>query len=408
VTDLNGACPGYLATGSHATVPWISFGQIIKRKVRNYSQMPLIAIASSVNPARWSATNDWVRIMSSVSVVIPCYNYGHFLRDAVRSVLSGQDGVDVRVLVIDDASTDDSVVVAKALAEEDSRIEIAVHGVNRGNIATYNEGILEWADGDYTVLLSADDRLTPGSLLRAVQLLDTNQRVGFAYGHHLNVREGEPLPIPRTEVQGWSIWPGRWWIERRFRSSVNCITSPEVVVRTSLQKKVGGYDTRLPHTADLEIWMRLAAHADVGYVRGVDQAFYRLHGQNMTAGRNKVVDLRQRQAAFDALLETCGGRLTDPGHLYQTVHRKLSWEAIWRASRAYDRGRTDHVPVDELVAFGLSCWPAITRTSVYRGLRFRQAVGPRWMPYLQPFIWSAVIRKISNTIWWRTWERYGI
>lgn len=95
--------------------------------------------------------------MSSVSVVIPCYNYGNFLRDAVHSVLTGQDGVDVRVLVIDDASTDNSVEIAKAIAEEDPRVEAAVHGINRGNIATYNEGLLEWADGDYTVLLWANE-----------------------------------------------------------------------------------------------------------------------------------------------------------------------------------------------------------------------------------------------------------
>ena len=44
--------------------------------------------------------------MSSVSVVIPCYNYGHFLEEAVGSALTGQDGVDVRVLIIDDASGD--------------------------------------------------------------------------------------------------------------------------------------------------------------------------------------------------------------------------------------------------------------------------------------------------------------
>lgn len=326
----------------------------------------------------------------------------------MRSVLTGQDGVNVRVLVIDDASTDNSVEVAKALAEEDSRVEVAVHAVNRGNIATYNEGLLEWADGDYTVLLSADDRLTPGSLTRAVQLLDTNQRVGFAYGHPLHFREGEPLPTPRTEVRGWSIWPGKWWIERCFRSAVNCITSPEVVVRTSLQKKAGGYDARLPHTADFEIWMRLAAHADVGYIRGVDQAFYRLHGHNMTTERTTIVDLSQRQTAFDALLETCGDRLANPDYLYKIVHKKLSSEAVRSASRAYDRGRTDQVPVDELVAFGLNCWPAISRTAAYRGLRFRQAVGPRWMPYLQPFIWSAITQKIGNKLWWRSWERHGI
>jgi glycosyltransferase involved in cell wall biosynthesis len=349
-----------------------------------------------------------VRIMSSVSVVIPCHNYGHFLRDAANSVLTGQDGVEVRVLIIDDASTDNSVEVAKAIAEQDSRVEVTAHSVNRGNIATYNEGLLEWADGDYTVLLSADDRLTAGALLRATQLLDANQRVGFAYGHPLHFREGEPLPTPRTEVRGWSIWPGQWWIERRFRSSVNCITCPEVVVRTALQKKVGGYDPRLPHTADLEIWMRLAAHADVGYVRGVDQAFYRLHGHNMSVDRTRVVDLRQRKLAFDVLLETCGDKLVDPDHLYRVVHRKLSGEAVWHASRAYDRGQTSRVPVDELEAFALDCWPAITRSSSHRGLRLRRAVGPRWMPYLQPFIWSAVNRKISDKRWWRTWERHGI
>ena len=82
--------------------------------------------------------------MSSVSVVIPSYNYGHFLRDAVSSALTGQDGVDVRVLVIDDASTDDSVEVAKQLAGDDSRVEVTVHPTNRRNIATYNEGLLEW------------------------------------------------------------------------------------------------------------------------------------------------------------------------------------------------------------------------------------------------------------------------
>ncbi len=179
-------------------------------------------------------------------------------------------------------------------------------------------------------------------------------------------------------------------------------------MRTSLQKKVGGYDARLPHTADLEIWMRLAAHADVGYVRGVDQAFYRLHGLNMTTARTKTVDLSQRQAAFDALLETCGDRLTNPDHLHEIVHKKLSREAVWSASRAYDHGQTDQVPVDKLIDFALHCWPAITRTSVYQGLRFRQAVGSRRMPYLKPFVWSAVAHKITNKLWWRTWERHGI
>ena len=54
--------------------------------------------------------------MSSISVVIPCYNYGHFLEECVASVLDDQEGVDVRVLIIDDASPDDSAEVALKIA----------------------------------------------------------------------------------------------------------------------------------------------------------------------------------------------------------------------------------------------------------------------------------------------------
>src|SRR5258708_13414070 len=99
--------------------------------------------------------------MTSVSVVIPCYNYGHFLEEAVSSVLDDQRGVDVRVLIIDDASPDDSAEVARKISAREPRVEGAVHPVNRGNIATYNEGLLEWAPADYCLLISAHHPLTP-------------------------------------------------------------------------------------------------------------------------------------------------------------------------------------------------------------------------------------------------------
>ena len=132
--------------------------------------------------------------MSSVSVVIPCYRYGHYLAECVASVLDHQPGVDVRVLIIDDASPDDSAEQARALAAADPRIEVRVHAQNMGHIATYNEGLLEWADGDYSVLLSADDRLTPGALTRAAGLLDARPEVGFCYGHPVHFQHPGPPP----------------------------------------------------------------------------------------------------------------------------------------------------------------------------------------------------------------------
>ena len=98
--------------------------------------------------------------MSSVDVIIPCYRYAHFLRECVESVLN-QIRVDVRVLILDDASPDNTPEIASALAGEDKRVTFVRR--KQGHIATYNEGI-EWASGDYLLLLSADDYLLPGAL----------------------------------------------------------------------------------------------------------------------------------------------------------------------------------------------------------------------------------------------------
>src|SRR4051812_11331027 len=109
----------------------------------------------------------------TVSVVVPCYNYGRFLDVCVGNILD-QEGVDVRVLIIDDASPDGSGEVARRLAAEHDRVEARVHEVNKSHIATYNEGLLEWADGDYSVLISADDLLAPGALKRATDVMEAN------------------------------------------------------------------------------------------------------------------------------------------------------------------------------------------------------------------------------------------
>ena len=65
--------------------------------------------------------------MSRVDVVIPCYNYGKFLGDCVAGALDDQPGTDVRVLIIDDASQDDSSEIAHKLAAADDRVEVIVH-----------------------------------------------------------------------------------------------------------------------------------------------------------------------------------------------------------------------------------------------------------------------------------------
>jgi glycosyltransferase involved in cell wall biosynthesis len=335
--------------------------------------------------------------VSTVSVFVPCYRYGHFLEAAVSSLLDDQPGVDVRVLIIDDASPDDSATIARAIAARRPEVEVLVHEQNRGNIATFNEG-LEWAEGDYCMLLSADDRATPGALGRARDLLDAHPEVGFAYGQALWVDDGAPLPTARTRVRGWSVWSGQQWLERRYRQAENPVTCPTVVVRTSLHHRVGGYDATLPKAADMELWMRLAAYGDVGFIRGADQAYYRLHGENMSKSVSALADLGQRRSVFEVVLERYGERIRDTDRLSELVHRQLGREALWAAGRIHDRGRLRGSElgrvlkgggtreadegVDELVAFAADCWPELKRHPMYRTLEAGERLGPRELAFL--------------------------
>ncbi|MGX7824060.1 glycosyltransferase family 2 protein [Actinokineospora sp. 24-640] len=347
--------------------------------------------------------------MASVDVVIPCYKYGSVLPVAVRSVLD-QPGVDVRVLVIDDASGDGSADVARGLAAEDGRVQVWEHPVNRGHIATYNEGLLEWAKADYSVLLSADDALTPGALGRATALLDAHPEVGFAYGRPLHWDGSDPLPVARTASRGWTVYNGFTWLRRRFSLGEGCITSPEVVVRTELQQKLGGYDPELRHSGDIEMWMRFALHADVGYLPGVDQAYYRKHGANMSTAyyATQVGDLRQRLAAFESTVRRASGILPDRTALDTQVRRVLARDALRRAGRSYDKGHADTAPITELVEFAREAFPAIASLPEWHTLRLRQRLGTRRARALSPLVLTAPARRVRQLYREARWARQGV
>ncbi len=169
-------------------------------------------------------------------------------------------------------------------------------------------------------------------------------------------------------------------------------------MRTSLQKRVGGYDAQLPKAADMEMYMRLAANADVGFIRGADQAYYRVHGQSMSKAVSALMDLRQRRSVFEVVLDRYGDRLSDTKRLSDIAHRQLGREALWAAGRVHDRGRMrqtelarrflgaganeEERDVDELVAFAFDCWPEVSRLPLYRTLQSREHIGPRGMYYM--------------------------
>lgn len=312
----------------------------------------------------------------TVSVVIPCYNYGRFLPAAVGSV-TAQPGVDVDVLIIDDCSTDGSQAVARALADSDPRVRTVVHPTNLGHIATFNEGVAQ-AVGDYLVLMSADDMLAPGSLERATALLERHPSVGFVYGEVV-VFSGSDAPTTGDTLEAWTIWRGRDWIRDRCVAGGNIIWSPEVVMRTSVQRQIGGYSADLPHTADLEMWLRAASVADVGRIDGLTHAFYRNHPTSLNH-RLKVsatYDLRAVHAAFASVLAT-GSSAPGSEHLYRRACRAIANRALRQGFRASHGTVEALADARELESFALEVFPPARWSLLRLELRLRRAAIGRW------------------------------
>jgi glycosyltransferase involved in cell wall biosynthesis len=331
--------------------------------------------------------------MSRVDVIIPCYNYGRYLPGCLHSVLS-QEGVDVRVLVIDDASPDGSGDVAEGLARRDGRVEVRRHAVNRRHIATYNEGF-DWAAGDYALLLSADDLLVPGALHRAARLLDAHPEVGLTYGRQIRFSAEDPpaAPPPDGRADGWRILAGRAFIAECCRTGGNPVATPTAVVRTSLWKELGGYRADLPHTADMELWLRFAAHAAVA-VTDADQAYKRMHPRNMQHQYlgSGLGDLLHRHAAFEALFSEYGGRFCDAPHLRARATATLAEEAFWAASRAFDRG--DLPSYEQCLDCAVRLNPELRTQPRWARLRWKRRMGPWLWGVVRPVL--QLLRRASR------------
>ncbi|MET0713775.1 MAG: glycosyltransferase family 2 protein [Mycetocola sp.] len=272
-----------------------------------------------------------------VSVIIPCYNYGRFLKGAVESALS-QENVDVQVVIVDDKSPDDTWAIAEALAA-DPRVDVIHNADNLGHVRTFNRG-LEHADGEFLVRLDADDLLTPGCLSRAVALFDHDPSIGLVYGNPYHFTTATP-PTPRVSKVSWTIWSGADWLEERCRRGVNCITTPEAMVRMSVIREVGPLDTRLRYAQDMEMWCRIAAVSAVGRVNGADQALHRDHASSMsvTDGAPALVDLEERRQVFASVFESTGGAaLPNAAELRGLANSVLAEESVGYAERAVDAG----------------------------------------------------------------------
>ena len=172
-----------------------------------------------------------------VSISITNFNYAGFLPEAIESALA-QDYPDCEVLVLDDASTDNSLEVA-------CRYPVTVLAQRNGGLCLARNNALTMARGRYVLFLDADDRLTPRAVSLLVAALDAaGEDVGYAYGQmkYFGLRD--------------DLFPARPFDARQlFRNNYVCATT---LLRREVLLKAGGYDNGFRSLReDWELYIRL-------------------------------------------------------------------------------------------------------------------------------------------------------
>ncbi|NGO52928.1 glycosyltransferase family 2 protein [Allomesorhizobium camelthorni] len=293
--------------------------------------------------------------MASIDVVIPCYNYEHFLPECVGSVLS-QDVENLRVIVIDNASTDDSVGVARRLAAEDPRVEVVCHEKNLGPHASFNEAI-DRAEADYFMILCADDFLTADTLVHGIAMLETFPRISCVLGTYMEPWVGTVLPSLVRQSGGGDLMEGTSFIERCCGVAGLNVPAHAMLVRTSVQKRVGHYRPTLPLMDDLEMALRLATKGLVAQLRG-PLVVQRMHTSNLSQSfwDDRLNDLTEREAVFNSFFSHEGRDIPGAEKMHRSAKRRLAETAFWSAVSHAVRGRAREG--SEIFKFGLNLSPA--------------------------------------------------
>lgn len=321
--------------------------------------------------------------MSSVDVVVPCYNYAKYLHQCVQSILSQRD-TSVRILIIDDASPDNTPEVAGQLAASDRRVTYVRNETNLGLIATANKGVMEWATAEYVLLLSADDALTPGSLARSTGLLDANPDIVLVCGLALMLHDDGPeLVVDDVEGATSRIIPGNTFLQL-ICAYGNLVPTSTAVMRTSVQHRIGGYNPRFKHTSDLDMWMRAAAVGSIGFIDTV-QGFYRWHQANMSAAyyHQPADDCLQVVATCTAFMEEHRDDIPQFRSWLGEMRSRLGSDLLFQATKAFERDGDRTWRNSRAVAQQL--WPDYWRSSTWWKFVAKRILGQRSTHLLQSF-----------------------
>jgi hypothetical protein len=263
--------------------------------------------------------------MKLVSVIIPAYNQGHFLGEALQSVLA-QTCPHFEALVIDDGSTDNTAEVAKSFA--DPRIQY-IYQENRGLSGARNTGIRH-VRGEYLTYLDSDDQFLPDKLKFLTAELEAHPELGLV--------AGQAIPIDENGRQVGKVYNTPLVADPAQLLLGNPLHVGSVLVRRDWQIKAGFFDESLRSYEDWDMWLRmLRLGCPMSWVdRPV--SLYRFHHAQMTRLGSQMTT-----ASFAVLDKT----FTDPhlpeswcalkGSAYSSAHLRAMAQCFH--ARAFDQAK---------------------------------------------------------------------
>ena len=208
-----------------------------------------------------------------LSIVIANYNYGRFLDEAIQSVLS-QSCDDYELIIIDGASTDNSVEVIKKYAD---KLAYWCSEPDKGQSDAFNKGFAR-ARGKYLTWLNADDVMLPGVIEKLKKANEKHPECEWFVGGCFWLD-----PEMRIINCGW----GRPFSEIRYREGDVGVWGPSSFFTKRLLDAVGGVDVRFCYSMDTDLWLRFAYKENARYRPFCKYAWgFRFHSDSKTAGNH--------------------------------------------------------------------------------------------------------------------------
>jgi glycosyltransferase involved in cell wall biosynthesis len=176
----------------------------------------------------------------TLSVLMTNYNHGKYIKEALEAILS-QSFKPLEVLVVDDASVDNSVEIIKEIAAKNPNLRLIRNEENKGAVANYNK-LLHEAKGDYIVGAASDDKMLPGFFEKSMALLEKYPQAGLCCSNPVFFRDnGELIKEEKINISAQPDYIPAGKVMDKLKNKYFLIAGNTSIINRKEMLLAGGY-----------------------------------------------------------------------------------------------------------------------------------------------------------------------